>query len=103
MDVLKQNDKFIVLDDEYFTKLQKKKEKHGIYSVPERVSIREEEPGVCRDIFGRFSISTYSTSSQKVIENRINREFKKWIKAKLDAYGGTIPEIKIEVKEKKKW
>jgi hypothetical protein len=65
----------------------------------EQVRIGEEKSKISIELFGKFRIRVYSTSSLKVIENRINREFKKWINDKIGVDGiGRDIVIKLENK-----
>lgn len=95
--IIAENDNFYVLDDDWFTKLEKRNDKYKTYHTPEVVSVREETSSKTMiDLFGRFSITLYSTKSLKVIENKINREFNKWLKEKVGIYG-TPEEVKIKL------
>lgn len=78
---------FYCLDDDYFSKLARTKTFEFGYAKLNKVSISEEKSDTMVKYFGRFKISIYSTSSLKVIENKINREFKKWLDKKISVYG----------------
>ena len=53
------------------------------------------------DLFGKFRIRLYSTSSLKVMENKINREFNNWLDEKIGIYGcASRVHIALENKEK---
>lgn len=97
--VLKTNEKRMVLDDESFTVLNLKKEKYTAHGNLDHVVVREETSMTMIDIFGKFSISVYSTASVKVTENRVNKAFNKWLSDKLAVYGqASKVNIKLEVK-----
>ena len=78
---------FAVLNDDCFEKLSLNETFSRCYSKPEKVSIHESKSDFDIKYFGKFRISIYSQMSDKRIENKINREFKKWIDKKLGAYG----------------
>jgi len=91
------SDVYYCLDDDYFTTLARTKAFEFCHSKLEKVRIGEEKSKVMVDLFGKFRIRIHSTSSLKVIENKINREFKKWINEKIGVYGvGRDIVIKLE-------
>ena len=100
VEVLADNNNYIVLNDHYFTKLQKKADKSfNINHVPELVSIGEESSETMIKYFGKFRINLYSQLSIKRMESKINREFKKWLDKKTAVYG-MAREINISLEVK---
>lgn len=90
---------YYCLDDDYFTTIARTKAFEFCHAKMEQVRIDEEKSKISIELFGKFKIRVYSTSSLKVIENRINREFKKWINDKIGVYGiGRDVVIKLENK-----
>lgn len=85
--VLGVSNNFYCLDDDYFTKISRTKTFSVGYSRLEKVRIGEESSKTMISIFGKFRMSIDSTSSIKVIENKINREFNKWVNEKIGVYG----------------
>lgn len=75
------------LDDNTFSTLALNKTFAFCHNKPEEVKISESIRQVDIDLFGRFNITIYSLMSDKIIENKLNREFKKWLDKKLGAYG----------------
>lgn len=86
---------FICLDDEYFTTLSLSKTFDFAHDKPESVAISESKSDFDIKYFGKFRIRLYSQMSEKRIENKINREFNKWLSEKMAAYGSAK---KIEIK-----
>lgn len=88
VDILAQNDKYIVLNDYSFTKLEVKIEKHNSWSVLEKVAISDyTNDSFWQKYYGDFWIRLYTqTDSLKIIENRINKEFNKFIQDKVSRY-----------------
>ena len=100
--VLGVSDNFYCLDDNYFTKISRTKTFSVGYSALEKVRIGEESSKTMIGIFGKFRMSIDSTSSIKVIENKINREFNKWVSEKVGVYGMAKDVlIKLDSKESK--
>jgi hypothetical protein len=87
LNVLGISEYYYCLDDPYFSKLARTKSFEFCHSKIEKVSIGEEKSKISIELFGKFRILIYSTSSLKVIEKKINREFKKWINEKIGVYG----------------
>lgn len=93
------SDVYYCLDDDYFTTLARTKTFEFCHAKMEQVRIGEEKSKISIELFGKFKIRVYSTSTLKVIESRINREFKKWINEKIGVYGiGKDVVIKLENK-----
>lgn len=85
------------MDDSTFTTLALNKTFAFCHNKPDEVRISESTKRIDIDLFGRFSITIYSLMSDKRIENKLNREFKKWLDKKLGAYGyANTVEIKLE-------
>lgn len=87
VEVLKENDKRMVLDDDFFTVINLKKDKYTSRANLDHVVVGEQKEKVMIDIFGKFNIRVYSTASVKVTENRVNKAFNNWISEKLATYG----------------
>ena len=100
--VLGENERYIVLNDSYFTKLQQKKEKdYNVCSVVNTCSISDYTDDIFwQKYYGDFSIRMYTTEdNMKTIEKQINREFIKFIRGKIGkymAYNDCL-DIKIEL------
>lgn len=87
---------FAVMDNDLFDKLAMSKTFEFGYSKPDKVSISEYTSDFDIKYFGKFSISGWFTSkSKKVIENKVNREFNKWLENKMSSYGAAK---KVEIK-----
>lgn len=88
IEILGENDKFIVFNDSYFTKIEKESSKYNSYSVLNKVHISDyTNDSFWQKYYGDFSITMYTdTVSLKVIENRINKEFNKFIQDKVGRY-----------------
>lgn len=99
VDVLKTNEKRMVLDDSYFTVLNLKKQKYTANANLDHINISENKGGVMIDVFGRFSIRVYSTASVKVTENRVNKAFNNWLSEKLAIYG-QVNKVNIKLEGK---
>ena len=89
--VLGENKDRIVLDDEYFTALDKEKVRRcGYQRNPYIGELRISD--YTKDTFfrkhwGNFVIYIYhNSSSRKVLQNKINREFQKYIDSKIGRY-----------------
>ena len=102
VEVLGENERYIVLNDSYFTKLQQKKEKdYNVCSVVNTCSISDyTDDTFWQKYYGDFSIRMYTTEdNMKTIEKQINREFIKFIRGKIGkymAYNDCL-DIKIEL------
>ena len=102
VEVLGENERYIVLNDSYFTKLQQKKEKdYNVCSVVNTCSISDYTDDIFwQKYYGDFSIRMYTTEdNMKTIEKQINREFIKFIRGKIGkymAYNDCL-DIKIEL------
>ena len=100
--VLGENERYIVLNDSYFTKLQQKKEKdYNVCSVVNTCSISDyTDDTFWQKYYEDFSIRVYTTEdNMKTIEKQINREFIKFIRGKIGkymAYSDCL-DIKIEL------
>ena len=89
VEVLGENERYIVLNDSYFTKLQQKKEKdYNVCSVVNTCSISDYTDDIFwQKYYGDFSIRMYTTEdNMKTIEKQINREFIKFIRGKIGKY-----------------
>lgn len=88
MVILGENEKYIVFNDSYFTKIEKESSKYNSYSVINKVCISDyTNDTFWQKYYGDFSITMYTdTISLKVIENRINKEFNKFIQDKVGRY-----------------
>lgn len=88
MVILGENEKYIVFNDPYFTKIEKNDSKHNCGSVLSKVCISDyTNDTFWQKYYGDFSITMYTdTISLKVIENRINKEFNKFIQDKVGRY-----------------
>jgi len=100
--VLGENERYIVLNDAYFTKLQQKKEKdYNVCSVVNTCSISDyTNDTFWQKYYGDFSIRMYTTEgNMKTIEKQINREFIKFIRGKIGKYMvySDCLDIKIEL------
>lgn len=90
----------VCLDDPTFSTLAIDKTFKFCHAEPEKVGISESSNRLDIDLFGKFNISFYSQMSDKKIESKLNREFKKWLDEKLGSYGmAKTIEIKLDVKE----
>jgi len=87
---------FVCLNNNYFDKLTTSNTFRFCYSKPEEVSIGEHSSDFDVKLFGKFTVSIYSQMSIKRIENKINREFNKWLTEKVGIYA-TAKNIKIEL------
>jgi len=87
LNVIGISDRFIVLDNDLFDKLANDHAFKECYPRIEKVSISESRTDFDIKYFGKFRLSIYSSSSYKVIENRINREFNNWLDEKMGIYG----------------
>ena len=102
VEVLGENERYIVLNDSYFTKLQQKKEKdYNVCSVVNTCSISDYTDDIFwQKYYGDFSIRMYTTEdNMKTTEKQINREFIKFIRGKIGkymAYNDCL-DIKIEL------
>lgn len=102
VEVLGENERYIVLNDSYFTKIQKKKEKdYNSCSVVNTCSISDyTNDTFWKKYYGDFSIRMYTTEdNMKTIEKQVNREFIKFIRGKIGkymAYNDCL-DIKIEL------
>ena len=85
--VLGISEHYYCLDDPYFTTIARTKTFEFSHPKLNKVSVGEEKSKTMIDIFGKFRIRTLSTSSLKVIENRINKEFNNWLDEKIGIYG----------------
>lgn len=88
MVILGENEMYIVFNDSYFTKIEKENSKYNSYGVLNKVSISDyTNDTFWQKYYGDFSITMYTdTISLKVIENRINKEFNKFIQDKVGRY-----------------
>ena len=104
VEVLGENERYIVLNDPYFTKIQQKKEKdYNACSVVNTCSISDyTNDTFWNKYYGDFSIHMYTTEdNMKTIEKQVNREFIKFIRGKIGkymAYNDCL-DIKIELGE----
>lgn len=99
VEVLGENERYLVLNDSYFTKLQQKKEKdYNLCSVVNTCSISDyTNDTFWQKYYEDFSIRLYTTEgNMKTIEKQINREFIKFIRGKYMAYNDCL-DIKIEL------
>lgn len=87
---------YICLEDDYFTKLAISKTFEFANDKPEKVRICEHKGDLDIRLFGKFSITLYSQMSEKRIENKINREFTKWLNEKISAYG-SVGSLNIKI------
>lgn len=87
MKVIGISEYFVCLNGSLFPTLAVNKTFKRTHSEPEKVLISEERDGTMADLLGKFNISIYSQMSVKRIENKINREFKKWLDDKMGMYG----------------
>ena len=100
--VLGENERYIVLNDHYFTKLQQEKDKDcDPYPVVNTCSISDYTTSTFwQKYYGDFAIRMYTTeANMKTIEKQINREFIKFIRGKIGrymAYNDCL-DIKIEL------
>lgn len=103
--VLGKNERYIVLNDPRFTKLQQKKEKdYDSCPVVNTCSILDyTDSTFWQKYYGDFAICMYTTeANMKTIEKQINREFTKFIRGKIGrymAYNDCL-NIKIELEGK---
>lgn len=83
-----QNDKYLVLKDHNFTKLQKKKSKGcNLYTPLEQCCISDYSNDATWERLMYFmSVTLYTTKSLKVAERLINKEINKHIKSKCGGY-----------------
>lgn len=81
------SDHFYCLNDDLFEKVARTKTFEFGYGMLDKVIIMENKSKLDVDLFGKFNIKVISTSSKKVTENRINKEFNKWLTEKIGAYG----------------
>lgn len=87
--VLGNNERYIVLNDPHFTKLQQKKEKdYNSCSIVNTCSISDYTNSTFwQRYYGDFAIRMYTTEANvKTIEKQINREFIKFIRGKIGRY-----------------
>lgn len=102
VEVLAENERYIILNDSYFTKLQQKKEKdYNSCSIVNICSISDyTNDTFWKKYYGDFSIRMYTTEdNMKTIEKQVNREFIKFIRGKIGkymAYNDCL-DIKIEL------
>ena len=100
--VLGENERYIILNDPCFTKIQQKKEKdYNSCSVVNTCSISDyTNDTLWKKYYGDFSIRMYTTEdNMKTIEKQVNREFIKFIRGKIGkymAYNDCL-DIKIEL------
>lgn len=92
--VLGVSDHFAVLNDCMFETLALSKTFEFCHAKPEQVIILESKSDLDIKLFGKFKISIASRMSLKRIENKLNKEFNKWINEKLQSYG-QVKDIKI--------
>jgi hypothetical protein len=100
VEILGENEKYIVFNDSYFTKIEKVTSKHCRYNYLNKVHINDHTNDTFwQKYYGDFSITVYTDiESLKVIENRINKEFNKFIKEKVGRYMmASDIKIKLEV------
>lgn len=90
---------FIQLDGKLFPKLSKNKTWDFCHSRLNEVFISESKSDLDISLFGAFRISIYSSMTMKKIENKMNREFKKWLDEKIGKYGAAR-EVKITLEDK---
>ena len=102
VEVLGENERYIVLNDSYFTKLQQKKEKdYNVCSVVNTCSISDyTDDTFWQKYYGDFWIRMYTTEdNMKTSEKQVNRGFIKFIRGKIGkymAYNDCL-DIKIEL------
>ena len=104
VEVLGENERYIVLKDNYFTKLQKKKEKdYNSCSIVNTCSISDyTNDTFWKKYYGDFAIRMYTTEeNMRVIEKQVNREFTKFIRGKIGKYMvyNACLDIKINLEE----
>ena len=101
VEIAAENEKYLVLNDPYFTKLQKSKSKgYNIYTPLDHVTFSDHfnDKTMSRILFS-FCAELYTTASIKVAENKINRELNKYLKEKLSVYGsGKTVKVRLEDK-----
>ncbi len=103
--VLGENERYIVLNNPRFTKLQQEKDKDcDLYPVVNTCSISDyTNDTFWQKYYGDFAICMYTTeANMKTIEKQINREFTKFIRGKIGrymAYNDCL-NIKIELEGK---
>lgn len=89
-----ENDRYLVLKNSQFTKLQKTKDKVcNLYTPIEHCSISDySNDKSWEKIMYFMSINLYTTKSLKVAENLINKELNKYVQSKCGGYnfGGKI-------------
>lgn len=95
--VIGSNKNYFVVDDHFFSKYCHKKEKYAGYSTLNEVNISDyTRDSSMKRIMGQFRIYLISDMSLKRIENKINREFNKYIQDKVGEYGAATS-IKISL------
>jgi len=88
----------LCLDNSIFETLAIDKTYKLCHRQPDVVNIGESKSDFDIKYFGKFKISIASQMSLKHIENKINREFKKWLNEKIGVYGAAKDiTIKLEV------
>ena len=95
-----ENDKYLVLIDDSFTKLQKKSKKdYNLYTPLEHCRISDYSNDVTWERIMHFmSITLYTTKTLKVAERLINKELNKHIKSKCGGYSYG-EEVKISLED----
>lgn len=94
--IIGMSESFTQLDGDLFPKLSNSKTWDFCYSRIDKVSISENKRNFDIKMFGKFSISIYSKMTLKRIENKINKEFNKWLNDKLMCYG-SVSKVKISL------
>lgn len=92
-EIVAENPDRLVIDDKYYTTLQwrhlGKKSDYQFHPIVNNVHIGDKtrESKTMKDLFGTFCISVYTDKKDNNIEIKINREFNKFLKDKVGAYG----------------
>lgn len=89
-EVLSENELYIVFNDRRFTKIQKHKAKNGRTNFDHilgQVSVSDWTKGLCSNLGHMFILDFYTArKSEKIIENKINREFSKLLAKQFSVY-----------------
>lgn len=96
LNVIGVSEYFACVDDDLFSTLAISKAFEFSHSKPEIVNISEKKSDFDIKYFGKFNIYVYSQMSEKAIENKINREFNKWLNDKMGVYGAA-KNVKIKI------
>lgn len=100
--IIAQNDKFIVLDDYCFTKIEKIKDKHSIgYYVLNTVNISDyTNDSYWKKYYGDFAVRLYTDIEDlSIIEKKLTKEFNKWLREKVSRYSGAFNKVNIVLKD----